>query len=183
MPSKMEQEPAACLSPIVETSREYCRCRTTSYSSSWCGTLATETPGGKASMGQHPHPGLLLLPTLKQDHWQGLGLPHPGPLPGSGQLWCVQLHARPEQHDMSGIKQNKRELSTPTRPNLSYKYRLKLAQASMAIVKEFLVTLCPSLNGTLDGRTLRAASPAGQPPAREACDQLALAWTARVLQG
>ena len=84
---------------------------------------------------------------------------------------------------MSGIKQDKRELSTPTRPNLSYKYRLKLAQASMAIAKDFSVTLCPSLNGTLDGRTLRAASPAGQPPAREACEQLALAWTARGLQG
>ena len=37
---------------------------------------------------------------------------------------------------MSGIRQDKRELSTPTWPNLSYKYRLKLAETSPAIATD-----------------------------------------------
>ena len=135
VPSEMEQEPAAaCLSPIVETSREYCR--TSSSSSSGCDTLASKTPGDKSHWG-NTHTQASHFSQHSNKTTDGASLSRtPGHFLGQVSHGVSGYMGDRSNMTKSGIKQDKRELSTPTRPNLSYEKRLKLAEASPAIAED-----------------------------------------------
>jgi len=129
-PAVPEVEAAGCLSPIVETSREYYR---SSSSSSGCDTLHSKTPGDKSHWGNTVNRTAAQHAASKTTDSTGASLSRtPGHyLGGVSHGVSGYMGDRSSNMTKSGVKvlQDKRELSTPNRPE-SYEKRLKRAEES-----------------------------------------------------
>ena len=129
-PAVPEAEAAGCLSPIVETSREYYR---SSSSSSGCDTLHSKTPGDKSHWGNTVNRTAAQHAASKTTDSTGASLSRtPGHfLGGVSHGVSGYMGDRSSNMTKSGVKvlQDKRELSTPNRPE-SYEKRLKRAEES-----------------------------------------------------
>ena len=185
----MEQEPAASLSPIVETGRDYCWCCTSNYCSSWCDTLVTETPGDKPQRGNTHTQAYCFSQQSNKTTGRALVFRTRSHFLGHVSFGLSSYMGERSNMTMSGIKQDKSELSRPTRPNLSYEKRLKLAEASPAIAKDdepnrIFGDVMSEFKQSLGCSYSHAGQPSWPAPGQQGQPgQLARAWPGRGLQG